>query len=116
MATQQGFRCPGQTVRVSCKASGIANAKRESAKRLRPHEEANRRNGPKQLFPTQCTFRKSIDEDNHVVEAELFRVQVGGEPRAAADIEEMMWMRVEEARGRVLAALTRDSVVPLVLE
>jgi len=33
-------------------ATGIAIAKRESAKRLRPDEEANRRNGPQQLFPT----------------------------------------------------------------
>ena len=47
--------------------------------------------------------------------AELFRVRIGGEPRAAAEIEEMMWMRVEEARGLALAPLTRDSVVPLVL-
>ena len=78
------------------------NRQCKGAKRLRPDEEANRRNGPQHLFPTPCTFRKSIDEDNHVVEAELFRVQVGGEARAAADIEEMMWMRVEEARGLAL--------------
>ena len=49
------------------------------------------------------------------MEAALFRVQIGGEPRAAAEIEEMMWMRVEEARGLALAPLTRNSVVPLVL-
>jgi len=57
----------------------------------------------------------AANEDNHVVEAELFRVQIGGEPRAAAEIEEMRWMRVEEARRLALAPLTRDSVVPLVL-
>jgi len=57
----------------------------------------------------------AANEDNHVVEAELFRVQIGGEPRAAAESEEMRWMRVEEARRLALAPLTRDSVVPLVL-
>ena len=41
----------------------------------------------------------AVNEDCHVVEAELFRVQTGGEPRAAEEIEEMMWVRVEEARG-----------------
>jgi len=41
----------------------------------------------------------AANEDRHVVEAELFRVQIGGEPRAAEEIEEMMWARVEEARG-----------------
>ena len=61
MATQQGFRCPGQTVRVSCKASGIAIAKKESAKRLRPDEEANRRKGPQQLFPTVYESEKVHD-------------------------------------------------------
>ena len=35
----------------------------------------------------------------------MFRVQVGGEARAAADIEEMMWMRVEEARGPGIGAI-----------
>ena len=55
----------------------------------------------------------AANEDRHVVEAELFRVQIGGEPRAAEEIEEMMWVRVEEARA--LAPLTRDSVVLLVL-
>ena len=47
----------------------------------------------------------AANEDRHVVEAELFRVQIGGEPRAAEEIEEMMWVRVEEARA--LAPLTR---------
>ena len=47
----------------------------------------------------------AANEDNHVVEAELFRVQIGGEPRAAAEIEEMMWMRVEEARGAGIGAV-----------
>ena len=61
MATQQGFRCPGQTVRVSCKASGIAISKRESAKRLRPDEEANRRNGPQQLFSDIVQFGNQSD-------------------------------------------------------
>ena len=36
-------------------------------------------------------------------------------PGAGAEIEEMMWMRGEEARGLALALLTKDSVVPLVL-
>jgi hypothetical protein len=61
MATQQGFRCPGQTVRVCCKASGIAISKRESAKRLRPDEEAIGETAPSSCFRHSVHFGNQSD-------------------------------------------------------
>jgi 8-oxo-dGTP diphosphatase len=57
----------------------------------------------------------AANDEECVVEAELYRAEIGGEPRVAAEIEEMAWIGREEAAMIVLAPLTREHVVPLIL-
>jgi 8-oxo-dGTP diphosphatase len=53
----------------------------------------------------------AANEEERVVEAELYKAEIGGEPRVAAEIEEMAWIGREEAAMIVLALLTREHVV-----
>jgi 8-oxo-dGTP diphosphatase len=57
----------------------------------------------------------AANEEERVVEAELYKAEIGEEPRVAAEIEEMAWIGREEAAMIVLAPLTREHVVPLIL-
>lgn len=56
----------------------------------------------------------AANEPGHTVEAELFTVVLENEPRACAEIDEMMWIDAEAPGDIELAPLTRDIVLPLV--
>lgn len=58
----------------------------------------------------------AANEPGHVVAAHLFRATVTSSIRAAAEIEEVVWVTPEEATALPLAPLTRDRVLPLALE
>lgn len=55
----------------------------------------------------------AANEAGHVVEAELFAVELVGEVEPAAEIEEMVWHDPNDLTSRTLAPLTRDHVLPL---
>lgn len=55
----------------------------------------------------------AANEAGHVVEAELFAVELGGEINAAAEIAEMVWHDPDDLDSRPLAPLTRTHVLPL---
>jgi|SRR5579863_8105658 len=53
----------------------------------------------------------AANEDGWEVEAALYRVNVTGAIRAAAEIEEIVWLDPAQSRDAVLAPLTRDIVL-----
>ena len=55
----------------------------------------------------------AANEAGHVVEAELFAVELLGDVEPAAEIEEMVWHDPADLTSRMLAPLTRDHVLPL---
>ena len=57
----------------------------------------------------------AANEPDHIVEAALFSAKITGDIRPAAEIEEIAWVDLSETRGLVLAPLTRDHVLPLIL-
>jgi 8-oxo-dGTP diphosphatase len=56
----------------------------------------------------------AANEDGHVVEAELFAVELAGEISPAAEIEDAIWHDPDDLDTRILAPLTRLHVLPLV--
>jgi 8-oxo-dGTP pyrophosphatase MutT (NUDIX family) len=54
----------------------------------------------------------AANEPDAHVEAELFELPITGEPVPAAEIEEMIWLSPQQARGMELAPLTADVVLP----
>jgi len=56
----------------------------------------------------------AANEPGRTVEAEIFTLAITGSPIPTAEIEEAVWVSVEEARRLVLAPLTRDHLLPLV--
>ncbi|EPC02000.1 hypothetical protein L861_20320 [Litchfieldella anticariensis FP35 = DSM 16096] len=58
----------------------------------------------------------AANEPGHVVAAHLFLATMTSSIRAAAEIEEVVWVTPEEATALPLAPLTRDRVLPLALE
>jgi 8-oxo-dGTP pyrophosphatase MutT (NUDIX family) len=68
---------------------------------------------PAQPVHLGCFAAPAANEPGHVVEAALFRVELVGTARAAAEIEEMIWVDPEGALLLDLAALTRDHVLPI---
>lgn len=57
---------------------------------------------------------EAANEPGHLVDAELFRVTLRSEPRAAAEIDEIAWIDPHEPGDIDLAPLTRDIVLDLV--
>jgi 8-oxo-dGTP diphosphatase len=55
----------------------------------------------------------AANEAGHVVEAELFAVDLVGDLQIAAEIEEMVWHDPSDLTSLPLAPLTRDHVLPL---
>lgn len=55
----------------------------------------------------------AANEAGHEVEAELFAVEVTGEMRPAAEIEDAIWHDPDDLESIVLAPLTRNHVLPL---
>ena len=53
-------------------------------------------------------------EPGRIVEAELYRVELAGEPVAQAEIEELRWVDPAAPGGLCLAQLSRDAVLPRV--
>jgi 8-oxo-dGTP diphosphatase len=56
----------------------------------------------------------AANEPGHVVDAELFLVELDGEPQAASEIDEMAWIDPYAPVGVELAPLTADTVFALV--
>lgn len=56
----------------------------------------------------------AANEPGHVVDAELFLVGLDGEPRPAAEIDEMAWVDPHDTGGVALAPLTEHTVFALV--
>jgi uncharacterized protein (TIGR00730 family) len=57
----------------------------------------------------------AANEPSYKVEAALFRVHIRGEIKAAAEIEEIVWVEPEHTGTLPLAPLTRDHVLPFVV-
>jgi 8-oxo-dGTP diphosphatase len=55
----------------------------------------------------------AANEPDHLVVADMFRVDVAATVRPAAEIEEIRWVDAKAARALVLAPLTREYVLPL---
>lgn len=55
----------------------------------------------------------AANEVNALVVAELFAVELLGQPEASSEIEECVWVSKPEAELLALAPLTRDHVLPL---
>lgn len=55
----------------------------------------------------------AANEPGYVVDADLFLVSLDGVPRAAAEIEEVMWVDPHAANGVELAPLTLQTVLAL---
>lgn len=55
----------------------------------------------------------AANEPGFEVQAELFRVHSAAAVAPAAEIEEVLWLDVEQAPGVNLAPLTRDLILPL---
>jgi 8-oxo-dGTP pyrophosphatase MutT (NUDIX family) len=58
----------------------------------------------------------AANEPDHVVDAELFLVALDGEPRAAAEIDEIAWVDPHAPAGVELAPLTVDPVLAMARE
>ncbi|WP_110686467.1 NUDIX hydrolase [Salinicola aestuarinus] len=58
----------------------------------------------------------AANEAGHRVDAHLFWGCLSGEPTPAAEIEELRWVTLTEAGALPLAALTRDTILPIVAE
>lgn len=57
---------------------------------------------------------QAANEPDHLLEAHLFHVRVPDRDfRIAAELEEAIWIRIEEAADLWLAPFTRDEVLPL---
>lgn len=56
---------------------------------------------------------EAANEPGHLVEADLFAMTLDGEPRAAAEIDQIVWVDPAATRGIELAPLTRDVVFGL---
>lgn len=56
----------------------------------------------------------AANETGHVVEAELFAVELAGEISPAGEIEEAVWHDPGDLDSRSLAPLTRTHVLPLI--
>lgn len=54
----------------------------------------------------------AANEPGHWLCAHLFRVELDGPPRAAAEIAELRWVSPDDAATLPLAPLTRDVVLP----
>ncbi|MDT8896442.1 NUDIX domain-containing protein [Halomonas sp. I1] len=54
----------------------------------------------------------AANEPGHQLSAHLFRVELDGPPRAAAEIAELRWATPDTALTLPLAPLTRDVVLP----
>nr|WP_210327743.1 NUDIX domain-containing protein [Mesorhizobium silamurunense] len=67
---------------------------------------------PATAFPLGSFSAPAANEPDARVEAELFELSIAGEPIPAAEIEEMIWLNPELARGIELAPLTADIVLP----
>ena len=57
---------------------------------------------------------EAANEAGCFVEAHLFWATIEGNVAAAAEIEEVCWATLEQARSLPLAALTRDAVLPII--
>jgi 8-oxo-dGTP diphosphatase len=55
----------------------------------------------------------AANEAGATVDADLYAVEVDGEARAAAEIEELAWVHADAPHRYPLAPLTRDHVLPL---
>jgi 8-oxo-dGTP diphosphatase len=58
----------------------------------------------------------AANEPDHVVDADVFFVRVHTEGAVAAEIEELAWVAPQDAHHLVLAPLTSEVLLPLILE
>jgi 8-oxo-dGTP pyrophosphatase MutT (NUDIX family) len=56
---------------------------------------------------------EAANEPGHLVDADLFLVELDGEPRAAAEIDELAWIDPDAPEGVELAPLTAQTVFGL---
>lgn len=59
---------------------------------------------------------KAANEADTIVDAELFAIELSGDIRPAAEIEEAAWHDPDDLDTRPLAPLTRNHVLPIVRE
>jgi hypothetical protein len=56
---------------------------------------------------------EAANEPNTVIRAEVFAVAVTSELVASSEIEELLWLGVDDLEAVDLAPLTRDTILPL---
>ncbi|KAA2284880.1 NUDIX domain-containing protein [Arenimonas fontis] len=56
----------------------------------------------------------AVNEPGWRVRAEVFLVEVEGEPEAGAEIEELAWVDPADPGDRIIAPLSRDRILPAV--
>ena len=61
-----------------------------------------------------CFRAPAANEPGRIVEAELFAVELDGDIRPAAEIEDAIWHDPDDLDSVTLAPLTRNHVLPLV--
>ncbi|TNY27424.1 NUDIX hydrolase [Fulvimonas soli] len=71
-----------------------------------------------ELLPGSARFlcrasAPAANERGHVVEAEVYEVQVRGEIRAQAEIAELRWIDPAAPGGLPIARLSREHILPL---
>jgi len=77
------------------------------------HEELGLRVDPAQAVHLGRFSAPAANEPGFEVQAELFRVECREAVVPAAEIEEVIWLAVDQANTLNLAPLTRDLILPL---
>jgi 8-oxo-dGTP diphosphatase len=65
------------------------------------------------LVPLGMFEAVAANEPDHLVSAQLFAMTIDGEVKPCAEIEDVVWVKVDEATQMALAPLTRDHVLGL---
>jgi len=77
------------------------------------HEELGLRVDPAQTIHLGRFSAPAANEPGFEVQAELFRVECHESVVPAAEIEEVIWLAIDQANTLNLAPLTRDLILPL---
>jgi 8-oxo-dGTP diphosphatase len=60
-----------------------------------------------------CFSAPAANEPGCMVEAEIYHVRTSSVPIVSSEIEEAIWVSIEQAESMPLAPLTRDHILPL---
>ncbi|MGQ3212205.1 NUDIX hydrolase [Shinella sp.] len=94
------------------KIEGAETPKATLARKL--HEELGLKISPSRMTPFGCFEADAANVPDHLVVAHVFRIQLHDEIiTPAVEIEEAIWVPLQEAPALPLAPLTRDHILTL---